>query len=81
MNRNITCEEISLYAQEFFRVFLEKRAAFQVPTGSICFRPFKTDPQPLRTDSGTGCHSSGATLVAIRRWASSTSVLSRVLLG
>ena len=44
MNRNTTCEEIPPYAQEFFRVFLEKRAVFQAPTGSICFRPLKTEP-------------------------------------
>ena len=50
MNRNTTCEEISPYAQEFFRVFLDKRGTFQAPTGSICFRSFMTDPStaPLR---------------------------------
>ena len=50
MNRNTTCEEISPYAQEFFRVFLNKRGTFQAPTGSICFRPFMTEPSkaPLR---------------------------------
>ena len=41
MNRNTTCKEISPYAQELFR---DKREAFQAPTGSICFRPFKTEP-------------------------------------
>ena len=44
MNRNTTCEDISPYAQEFFKVFLDKRGAFQAPTGSICFRPFVTEP-------------------------------------
>lgn len=47
--RNSTCEELSPYAKEFFRVFLRVRENFYPPTGAMHYCAYKASTNSLST--------------------------------
>jgi hypothetical protein len=47
--RNTSCEELSPYAREFFRVFHRVRKNFYLPTGAMHYRVYKAETNSLGT--------------------------------